>query len=91
MTVMTERRAKDSLGAFYLNAFGVCRCGVCGKRNTISVTYKDRPMVSAYVAKAPSLLIRNKKTKNFIRTIGINCGCYAKIHRQIAHIEGGKK
>lgn len=82
----------DSLGEFIVLGITFRRksCGICGKTGT-SIRYEDTPKVSTYAAKARSLLIRNKRTKNFIRTIGITCGCYAKVHRQIAHIESGKK
>lgn len=80
----------DSLGEFKI-LMGAPYCRVCERRSMVCIRYLASPKVNAYVAKAKSLLIHNKKTGNFIRTIGINCGCYAKVHRQIAHIEGGKK
>ena len=26
-----------------------------------------------------------------VKYLGLSCGCYAKFHRQLAHIQGGKK
>jgi hypothetical protein len=90
---MAKRMGTDRLGKFEIKSG---HCGVChegrarGFMPIMVVQYKDSPKVPDYVAQSKSLLIRNKKTKNFIRTIGINCGCYAKVHRQIAHIAVAK-
>ncbi len=81
-------KGSDKLGKFTLRQ-AVC-CGVCGKKVMTCVHYEQKPKVTEYVAKARSLLIRNKRTNKFIRTIGINCGCYAKVHRQLVHIAGGR-
>lgn len=96
-TVNKARYGVDSLGEFELTRFAKCGCCGQGKKagdaiagKNLCVVYTHKPYVDAYTAKAKSLLIRNKKTGNFIRTIGINCGCYAKAHRQIAHISSGR-
>ena len=86
---MAKRNGHDSLGKFVLQA-GECRICKEGKHVPImTITYTDKPKVNAYVAKAKALLIRNKRTGAFIRTLGINCGCYAKVQRQIKAIELG--
>lgn len=79
---------RDSLGDFELFIPIRTSCGICNRKG-LCVRYQDKPSLGRYAAEAPGLLLRNKKTSNFIRTIGINCGCYAKVHRQIAHIQKG--
>lgn len=83
---------EDSLGPFFL-----CRdtsCPVCGKNCIHTIEYKRTPKVSTYVKQAPSFLLKIGSSKGGIklhRKVGINCGCYAKVHRQICHIEAGEK
>lgn len=88
---MARRDGHDSLGKFDMCAgmCGVCHVGRNAPHEPpiMVIRYRDSPKVNQYVAKAKSLLIRNKKSGFFIRTIGINCGCYAKVHRQIKVIE----
>lgn len=92
-------KGRDSLGVFnlevvlinYVYVGGRASCEVCGEALVASrVRYLKKPKLSGYVAKAKSLLIRNKKTGKYIRTIGVTCGCYSKVHRQVAHIESGQ-
>ena len=88
---MDKGDGRDSLGIFDLTTYSPC--GVCGEkkgRRLIVVIYRDKPRVSPYVKEARSLLIKNIGTGKFIRTIGINCGCYAKVHRQVAYIESSE-
>lgn len=84
----TGFNGRDKLGPFVMRSS--VPCGVCGKQVMCSVHYERKPLVSEYVSKAKSLLLKNKKTGKFIRTVGINCGCYAKVHRQIKAIEMGR-
>lgn len=89
-TVHSLRKGEDKLGTFRIITLpDKPICGVCRRRVAV-VQYRSAPKVSDYAAAAKGLLIRNKKTSKYIRTIGINCGCYAKVHRQIAHIESGR-
>lgn len=78
-------QGEDKFGRFKIEPG---ECGVCGKFS-IRVSYKDTPKVTGYVRKARSFLLKHKK-RGLIRKVGINCGCYAKVHRQIVHIEEGK-
>jgi hypothetical protein len=70
---------KDSLGPFNVQDGRLCpSCGHAG----LVITYKRKPKLSDYVRSAPALILRGR------RTIGLTCGCYAKLHRQITHING---
>jgi hypothetical protein len=92
---MAKRNGHDKLGIFEIKAgqCGICKAGNSSGNMTslMVVQYKRTPRVDEYVSQAKALLIRNKKTGNFIRTIGINCGCYSKVHRQITHIAASEK
>lgn len=83
---------EDSLGPFFL-----CRdttCPLCGKECIHTIEYKRTPNVTSYVKMADSLLLKMDSSKGGIRLhrkVGINCGCYAKVHRQIKAIELGQR
>lgn len=96
---------EDTLGKFIVSRWET-KCGVCGKRQRkprakrqgkgsaelmLFVVYQGKPTFSPYVSQARSLLMRNKTTGKFTRIVGITCGCYSKVHRQIAHIESSSR
>lgn len=88
MAFELDTEGEDSLGKFDIRDFADCQ--VCGADQVQTVRYHKRPGVSTYVAEARSFLLRANKRKRkppLHREIGINCGCYSKVHRQIAHIE----
>jgi hypothetical protein len=65
-------------------------CKVCDEF-AICVHYKETPRVSDYVKQARSFVLRIKNRggkPQLHRRVGISCGCYAKAHRQVAHISG---
>lgn len=81
---------QDALGKFQVI---VDDCPVCGFKDGYCVRWKDTPKVDDYVKNARSFLLRvkNYASTRLHRQVGINCGCYAKVHRQMVHINGGKK
>ncbi len=71
----------DTLGSFitthhskvpYLN------CGYCGKNVPTAITYQQLEL--------GHIDINYTIAKN-AHTFGLECGCYGKLHRQIAHIQ----
>lgn len=69
---------KDSFGQF-----GTCtaRCSVCEEPNHIVLQYIGDLKLPPGIAVEATILEEKD------RGIGITCGCYAKFHRQVAHIE----
>jgi len=75
-------RGVDSLGTFNVMDNEICpNCKHAGQ----IVVYRTKPKMSDYVRDAPSLVMKKPG-----RRIGFTCGCYAKLHRQIVHIDYGK-
>jgi hypothetical protein len=76
-------RGKDTLGSFNVSDNVVCRtCGHVG----LVISYREKPNLEDYVRNAPNLILRKHQ-----RRIGLTCGCYAKLHRQIVHIRKNGK
>jgi len=73
---------RDALGPFNVEEAQCSRCSHQG----LVIHYKVKPKLDPYVRDARSLVMRKPS-----RQIGLTCGCYAKLHRQIVHINGGKK
>ncbi len=69
----------DSLGSFKFYVPG--NCGVCKKANNVVVTYAPVTIKRGLgdIKRESTLL---KDTPH----LGLTCGCYAKFHRQVAHI-----
>lgn len=72
---------KDDFGRFVVGAGNCVHCGSVG----ISVKYAPKRFDALGVDTAYTIL---KDPKN---KIGITCGCYAKLHRQVAHITTKRK
>jgi hypothetical protein len=74
----------DSIGNFEVQIPGLCPN--CNDRVEVSIQYRSGPAVDRALKalgidpKTPSLILDVSKD------IGVTCGCYAKFHRQIAHI-----
>lgn len=71
---------KDDFGSFRITASG--HCSHCFKGVPLRIKYGPKSL------KFPND-IQVKKTilKSVDCHIGLNCGCYAKLHRQVAHIQ----
>lgn len=78
---------KDGVGEFRLYQDGA-RCEKCGEEGVIVVSYR-KVFLTKYVKEARSLILFNHKGKKL--RLGIECGCYAKLHRQVTHIRNGEK
>lgn len=83
----------DNLGNFAVLMPG--HCGVCNEDTDVVLRYHSTQAIAALKKligkdpkEVPSLIITvNKK----IAQIGVTCGCYAKFHRQVAHISRGRE
>lgn len=90
MHVSLEALAVISSGVDKFGAFAVRegRCGVCGKHE-LCIQYHHRPRIPEYSRTSPSLLVRvRREVGRGVRQLGLTCGCYGKLHRQVGHIEG---
>lgn len=81
----------DGLASFEIHIPGYCNA--CSHQTDVSLRY-HAPQLKASLAKknidpkTPSLIVVvNKK----FAEIGVTCGCYAKFHRQLAHIGDSRK
>lgn len=75
-------KGRDAFGRFDLVEKD---CPCCSKASQLVVWYHNTPDIPQYALNSPSLLIRLSSTRIAWR-VGITCGCYAKLHRQVAHI-----
>lgn len=60
-------------------------CGICGKKGAV-LSLRDLVMPEGLDWRSTILGILPVKRSPYI---GLSCGCYAKVHRQIAHIQDG--
>ena len=73
----------DRFGPFWV---GSGKCGYCDKPEVV-VRYMHKPRIPEYPRSSPSLILLGRSIR-WTRQVGVTCGCYAKAHRQVAHIEG---
>lgn len=76
---------------------GRAMCETCSKPVTNTIMYLSTPMLpkgievedTVYGKITRQYTPRQRKGLKLATrpTIGINCGCYAKLHRQVAHIQ----
>lgn len=72
-------RGEDALGRFIVGAGKCVNCsttGICVKYAPASFS-----LTNFNIADAQNTILKDTKNR-----IGITCGCYAKFHRQVAHI-----
>lgn len=74
----------DDLGSFEVSIPG--RCDSCGIEVDVGLKYSTISLTRGLADRkikldTPSLIYKKGKT------IGVSCGCYARFHRQVAHIE----
>lgn len=78
----------DSLASFEVLIPGTCKA--CNKGVEVAILYNPSGLAAALkrlgieVSKTRSLIVYD--FKNSRREIGVTCGCYARFHRQVAHI-----
>ena len=59
------------------------RCGRCGKKaRCIDIATVTLPGSMTWAA----TLLWDKVAETHITNVGLTCGCYARFHRQVAHI-----
>jgi hypothetical protein len=69
----------DAFGKFtFATAFD---CGVCMRPNVRTIAYHKGKLDFGDGIEVRKTILRTPETR-----IGINCGCYGKLHRQVAHI-----
>lgn len=70
----------DTLGTFFQVSHGIGGevCGYCGKNVPTAITYQELDLGD---------IDRSYTIAKNTSTFGIECGDYAKFHRQVAHIQ----
>ena len=63
------------------------RCPSCRKEPGLIVHWDAKIHLPKRILEAPSFILHSK-SHTMVRVVGLTCGCYAKVHRQIAHING---
>lgn len=63
-------------------------CGICGQKTSVLSLRGDRLDEKQISFEATILGILVVKRSRYV---GVGCGCYARVHRQIAHIEDARK
>lgn len=79
MAIVTH--GEDAFGRFHIKT-GFC--GTCDFNCGALVQYVNPPEFPEGIERARTILKGSRK-------IGIDCGCYGKLHRQVAHISDGIK
>lgn len=70
----------DDFGPFKLK---VATCCHCGAENQLSVKYSTSASITVAQEKID---LGRTVLKKLTNSIGVTCGCYAKLHRQVTHI-----
>lgn len=71
---------KDEFGRFVVGAGNCVHCG------SIGISVKYAPLRFDAGVDTEYTILKDTKNK-----IGITCGCYAKLHRQVTHIKTKQK
>lgn len=87
----SRRHGEDKFGKFRVTGGP---CTNCGQGDNICIHYLIRD--GAYVnlpggIKPSDTTLQPAGTQIGDTYLGVNCGCYAKFHRQVAHIETTQK
>jgi hypothetical protein len=84
---------QDKFGKFRIE--GGQECPVCRTEEQWCITYTSTAKIEDYAKRAPGLILKRAdrldRTPILWRRIGITCGCYGKLHRQVAHITDNGK
>jgi ribosomal protein RSM22 (predicted rRNA methylase) len=59
------------------------KCPLCGEQGRV-IDVADFQTPRTF--RAPATIMWSRATEGVHTAIGLTCGCYAKLHRQIAHI-----
>lgn len=84
---------KDDFSTFEVSIPG--HCGACDQDTDVVILYNPSGLAASLkrrgidASKTSSLLVYNEKNNR--RPIGVTCGCYARWHRQVAHISDSQK
>lgn len=65
------------------------KCDHCGEK-TLCIEITGVVLPKGMTVKATILQDRHDTEPSCIERIGVGCGCYAKLHRQIAHINDSR-
>jgi len=82
-TQTTSIEGKDKFGSFELVASTACNvCRPSPRTADPNICVRYRGMILP-----PGIALEDTILKPPVKEIGILCGCYAKFHRQVAHIQ----
>jgi hypothetical protein len=75
---MRRRTGEDAFGKFVITGGP---CNMCGHAGGFTVKYAPKSFKLPKGLSVEATILRT--TDNYI---GLNCGCYGKLHRQVTHI-----
>lgn len=78
---MKQEILTDSFGVWRL--FQNVECHACGEIVPLAVRSKRG---NHHLTLPPGIAVESTILKQHGNTLGLSCGCYAKFHRQVAHI-----
>lgn len=77
-TNVKRRNGSDAFGKFVITGGP---CGVCGQSGLYTIKYAPKSFALPMDITPEATIL--KTVDNYI---GLNCGCYGKLHRQVTHI-----
>lgn len=82
MSDKLPREGEDDFGEY---SFVIEPCDICKATGMLGLQYFNKPRLPA------GIKLKDTIHKIYPRVIGVSCGCYAKFHRQVAHIQDAMK
>lgn len=79
-----RRTGEDAFGKFVIGE--TYNCEVCNRPNVLVIRYNKDSLDLGEGIEVGKTILKEATTR-----IGINCGCYGKLHRQVAHIRHKKE
>lgn len=80
MELTLRALGSDELGSFQVYIPSVC--GVCNTSQEVVLKYTPQSLRAGL----DSIEVEKTILKKHTKPVGLTCGCYAKFHRQVAHI-----
>lgn len=82
-TSRNDLTGEDKFGKFTLSMAHGMSCDCCGASTSVRVRYDQQTIRLPDGIEATDTILRTPSHMG----IGIVCGCYAKFHRQVTHIQ----
>ena len=86
MSLQLTTRGEDVCGKFVVQIPGTCGCTSCLRRTSGSGLDPGVDVAVKYISWRHEIPIFSTLLRKRATSVGVDCGCYGKLHRQIAHI-----